>query len=50
VKANPLKEIDTLKDVRFVLKDGRDGVQARRRDDARKSSFNSGPVNGWRIH
>jgi imidazolonepropionase-like amidohydrolase len=48
VKGNPLEDIDTLKDVRFVLKDGmvfkRDGVMTP------EKFFNSGPVNGWRIH
>jgi transposase len=47
VKANPLEDIDTLKDVRFVLKDGmvfkRDGVMTP------EKFFNSGPVNGWRL-
>jgi len=48
VNANPLEDIDALKDVRFVLKDGmvfkRDGVMTA------EKFFNRGPVNGWRIH
>jgi imidazolonepropionase-like amidohydrolase len=48
VRSNPLEEIDTLRDVRFVMKDGvvfkRDGVMTP------EKFFHSGPVNGWRIH
>jgi imidazolonepropionase-like amidohydrolase len=48
VRANPLDNIDTLRDVRFVMKDGtifkRDGVMTP------EKFFHSGPVNGWRIH
>ena len=47
VKGNPLQDIDTLKDVRWVVKDGmvfkRDGVMTP------EKFFHSGPVNGWRL-
>jgi len=47
VRANPLQEIDTLRDVRWVMKDGmvfkRDGVMTP------EKFFHSGPVNGWRL-
>src|SRR5450755_3196692 len=47
VRANPLQEIDTLRDVRFVMKDGmvfkREGVMTP------EKFFHSGPVNGWRV-
>lgn len=47
VAGNPLERIDALRQVRFVLKDGkvfkRDGVVTP------EAFFNAGPVNGWRI-
>jgi len=47
VPGNPLEDIETLKRVSFVMKDGtvfkRDGVMTP------AAFFNAGPVNGWRI-
>jgi imidazolonepropionase-like amidohydrolase len=47
VNGNPLENLDVLKDVQFVMKNGlvfkRDGVMTP------AGFFNGGPVNGWRI-
>ena len=47
VPGNPLDDVETLKTVQFVMKDGlvfkRDGVMTP------AAFFHGGPVNGWRI-
>jgi imidazolonepropionase-like amidohydrolase len=47
VSGNPLDDVDALKNVQFVMKDGqvfkRDGVMTP------SAFFHGGPVNGWRI-
>jgi len=48
VRGNPLENIDALREVRFVMKDGR--VFRREGVMTPEKFFHSGPVNGWRIH
>jgi imidazolonepropionase-like amidohydrolase len=47
VRGNPLQDLDTLRDVQFVMKDGtvfkQNGVMIP------EKFFHGGPVNGWRI-
>jgi imidazolonepropionase-like amidohydrolase len=47
VRGNPLQQIDALRDVQFVLKNGlvfkRDGVMVP------GAFFNGGPVKGWNV-
>jgi hypothetical protein len=47
VRGNPLEDIDTLRNVQFVMKNGmvfkKDGVMIP------EKFFNGGPINGWRI-
>ena len=47
VPGNPLDEVDALKNVQFVMKDGvvfkKDGTMTP------AAFFHGGPVNGWRI-
>jgi imidazolonepropionase-like amidohydrolase len=47
VTGNPLENIDALRNVRFVLKNGmvfkRDGIMTP------AAFFNGGPVNGWNV-
>jgi imidazolonepropionase-like amidohydrolase len=47
VKGNPLEDIDALRSVEFVMKDG--VVFKRNGTMTPEKFFHSGPVNGWRI-
>jgi imidazolonepropionase-like amidohydrolase len=47
VRGNPLENIDALRDVQFVLKDGKVFKQNGVMTPA--AFFHGGPVNGWRI-